>query len=155
MSYFVDCAWYSWLRGSLLSGITWTQWTAYCLIIILLVFLSQFPPPCQCTHTNVSKTMCVFFLSIPPVGENAAGCLGWNVSPCGDSRVYLTARCGVADVTFVGICTCVCVCVCERTCFSVHPCLYVKAKASLCLWQQGCTYITVCPHRCEVTFMRE
>lgn len=77
-------------------------------------YSSRFYPTSLPVYThNVSKTMLVFFHSIPPVGANAAGCLGWNRSPCGDSRVYLTVWCGVAEVTFVGIRTWVCIYVCS------------------------------------------
>lgn len=126
MSYFVDRACYSLLRVSLISEITWTQWTD-CFINILNIFLILVPTFLPVYTHNLSKTMRVFFLCIPPVGENAAGCLGRNVSPCGDSGVYLTARCGVADVTFEGKLVCACLLVlvlimsvCDHKGKSVH-----------------------------------
>lgn len=113
------------------SGITWAPWTVYYLTIILLVLI---PVPTFLpvyTH-SVSKTMHVFFLCIPPVGESAAGHLGWNLSPCGDSEVYFTVRCG-----------------------SVHLYPWVTALTSLCFKQHVSKYIEVHEHSCYVASMAE
>lgn len=101
LSYFVDGACFTWCRGSL---ITWTPWTIYYLTIILLILI---PVPTFLpvyTH-NVSKTMHVFCLCIPPVEESAAGHLDWNFSPWGDKEVFF--YCEVWKSPFISVGDCI------------------------------------------------
>lgn len=132
MSYFVDCACYRGLRW--LTPI-WDNMDSMNCILPHNYSSRFYPSPCQWTHTMIQR-QCMYSFSAHLLWKRRQ--LGVWVEMnllVGDSRVYLPVRCGVADVTFVGMCTCVC--------FWVHLCLCVNVKASVCLWPQGCTCITV------------
>lgn len=131
MSYFVDCACCSRLRGSLLSGITWTQWTVYCLIIMLLIFIPV--PTSMPVYTHgVSKTIHVFFLSNTSCGREWSWVFGLkHISLWGQQGLF---NWGVEWLMWLGnMHLCVCLC----TSFSVHPCKSVL--------------VTVCPCCCKTT----
>ena len=60
------------------------------------------PSPCQCTRTVIQR-QCMYSFSAHLLWKRVQ--LGvWDETNLlvGDIRVYLSARCGVADVTFVG-----------------------------------------------------
>lgn len=87
MIYVSLCACYSRLRGSLLSGISCTPWTAHCLIIILLVFIPGSSHLLASVHTLFQR-QCMFSFSACSCGRECSRLFGLN-------HIYLRGQQGL------------------------------------------------------------
>lgn len=129
--------------GWLLSGITWTQWTVYCLIIILLVFI---PVPAS-EHTQWFKDNACILSRHTSCGREGSWVFGLK-------RISLWGTAGFFNCE-VWCCWC-------DFCGDVHLCVFLSSPLSLCECKSKCLLVTAglhmhysIPRGCKVTSVKE